>query len=176
MSDRSRSFDGAAVEYERHRPDYPEHALRWAAERLGLGPGARVLDVGAGTGKLTRGLFALGFDVVAVEPGPPMLAQLRVVLPNVDALDGPAEAIPLEDASVDAAMAGQAYHWFDPERAVPELHRVVRPAGGVALFWNWSGPARSASGRARGAARHRTPSARSRTCRARRGFASSTGP
>jgi SAM-dependent methyltransferase len=125
------------VEYERHRPDYPEHALRWAAERLGLGPGARVLDVGAGTGKLTRGLLALGFDVVAVEPGPPMLAQLRALLPEVDALDGPAEAIPLEDASVDAATAGQAYHWFDPARAVPELHRVVRPGGGVALFWNW---------------------------------------
>ncbi len=137
MSDRSRSFDGAAVEYERHRPDYPEQALRWAAERLGLGPGARVLDVGAGTGKLTRGLLALGFDVVAVEPGLPMLAQLRALLPEVDALDGPAEAIPLEDASVDAAVAGQAYHWFDPARAVPELHRVVRPGGGVALFWNW---------------------------------------
>jgi SAM-dependent methyltransferase len=137
VSDRSRSFDGAAAEYERHRPDYPEEAVRWAAERLGLGPGARVVDVGAGTGKLTRGLLALGFDVVAVEPGPPMLAQLRALLPEVDALDGPAEAIPLDDASVDAATAGQAYHWFDPARAVPELHRVVCPGGGVALFWNW---------------------------------------
>ncbi|HUJ91699.1 MAG TPA: class I SAM-dependent methyltransferase [Gaiellaceae bacterium] len=137
MSDRARSFEGAAAEYERHRPDYPEAALRWALERLELGPGARVLDLGAGTGKLARGLVALGLDVVAVEPGAPMLEQLRAVLPQVEALDGAAEAIPLGDASVDGAVAGQAYHWFDAVRAVPELHRVVRPRGGLALFWNW---------------------------------------
>ena len=137
MSDRSRSFDDAAIEYERHRPGYPDDALRWAAERIGLAPGARVLDVGAGTGKLTRGLLGLGYDVVAVEPGPAMLAQLRAVLPEVEALDGAAEAIPLAEASVGAAWAGQAYHWFDTARAVPELHRVVRPGGGVALLWNW---------------------------------------
>ena len=137
MSDRARSFEGAAAEYERHRPDYPEAALRWALERLGLGPGARVLDLGAGTGKLARGLVALGLDVVAVEPGAPMLEQLRAVLPGVEALEGAAEAIPLGDASVDGAVAGQAFHWFDAARAVPELHRVVRPGGGLALFWNW---------------------------------------
>jgi SAM-dependent methyltransferase len=96
-----------------------------------------VLDLGAGTGKVTRGLAGLGYDVVAVEPGPSMLAQLRAVLPDVEALDGAAEAIPLADASVDAAWSGQAYHWFDKTRAVPELHRVVRPGGGVALLWNW---------------------------------------
>ena len=73
MSDRARSFESVAAEYERHRPGYPEEALRWAAEQLGLDPGARVLDIGAGTGKLTRRLVALGFDVVAVEPGAPML-------------------------------------------------------------------------------------------------------
>jgi SAM-dependent methyltransferase len=134
---RSRSFERVAGEYERHRPDYPEEALRWAAERLGVEDGARVLDVGAGTGKLTRGLVALGFDVVAVEPGSPMLEQLRVAVPEAEALEGPAESIPLAEASVDAAFAGQAFHWFDPERALPELHRVIRPSGGLVLLWNW---------------------------------------
>ncbi|HEY1564824.1 MAG TPA: class I SAM-dependent methyltransferase [Gaiellaceae bacterium] len=140
MSDRaarSRSFETVAAAYERHRPDYPEEVLRWAAERIGVEAGARVLDVGAGTGKLTRGLAALGFDVVAVEPGAPMLAQLRRAVPEAEALEGPAEAIPLPDASVDAAFSGQAYHWFDRERAVPELHRALRPGGGLALLWNW---------------------------------------
>ena len=134
---RSRSFETVAAQYERHRPDYPEEALRWAAELLGLAAGARVLDVGAGTGKLTRGLVALGFDVVAVEPGSAMLDQLRLAVPEAEALEGPAESIPLPDASVDAAFAAQAYHWFDRKQALPELHRVIRPGGGVALLWNW---------------------------------------
>jgi SAM-dependent methyltransferase len=137
VSERARSFETVAEEYERHRPDYPAEALHWAVEQFGLEPGARVLDVGAGTGKLTRGLVALGFGVVAVEPGAPMLGQLRAAVPEAEALEGPAEAIPLPDASVDAAFAGQAFHWFDRERAVPELHRVVRAGGGLALLWNW---------------------------------------
>jgi SAM-dependent methyltransferase len=134
---RARSFDDVAAEYERMRPGYPAAAVDWLAGRLGLGPGRRVLDLGAGTGKLTRQLRATGADVVAVEPGPPMLAQLRAALPDVEALVGAAEAIPLPDASVDAATAGQAYHWFDPDRAIPELHRVLRPDGGLGLIWNW---------------------------------------
>jgi SAM-dependent methyltransferase len=137
VSERSRSFDAVAAEYERHRPEYPEAALRWAAQRLGLERGARVLDVGAGTGKLTRGLLALGLDVVALEPGAPMLEQLRAAVPAAEALEGPAESIPLPDRSVDAVFAGQAYHWFDRERALPELHRVLNPGGGLALLWNW---------------------------------------
>jgi len=134
---RSRSFEAVAADYERHRPEYPEEALRWAADQLGLEDGARVLDVGAGTGKLTRGLLALGYEVVAVEPGGPMLDQLRQAVPGAEALEGPAEAIALPNASVDAAFAAQAFHWFDRERAVPELHRVVRPGGGLTLLWNW---------------------------------------
>jgi len=134
---RSRSFESVAAEYERHRPEYPEEALRWAAEQLGLEPGARILDVGAGTGKLTRGLVALGFAVAAVEPGGPMLEQLRLAVPEAEALGGAAESIPLPDESVDAAFAGQAYHWFDREHAVPELHRVISPGGGLVLLWNW---------------------------------------
>jgi SAM-dependent methyltransferase len=134
---RSRSFETVAAEYEQYRPDYPEEALRWAAEQLGLGADARVLDVGAGTGKLTRGLVALGFEAVAVEPGAPMLDQLRRAVPEAEAHEGPAEAIPLPDENVDAAFAGQAFHWFDRARAVPELHRVIRSGGGLALLWNW---------------------------------------
>jgi SAM-dependent methyltransferase len=134
---RSRSFESVAQAYERHRPDYPAEALRWAAAQFELADGARVLDVGAGTGKLTRGLVALGFEVVAVEPGGPMLAQLREAVPKAEAHEAPAEAIPLPDESVDVAFAGQAFHWFDRSRALPELHRVTAPGGGLGLLWNW---------------------------------------
>ncbi len=137
MAKRARSFETVAGEYERWRPEYPEEALRWVAETLDLAAGARVLDVGAGTGKLTRGLAALGFATVAVEPGAAMLDQLRRAVPAAEAHEAPAEAIPLPDASVDAAFTGQAYHWFDRERALAELHRVLRPGGGLALLWNW---------------------------------------
>lgn len=140
MSDRaarSRSFESVAADYERHRPEYPEEALRWAVAQLGLEPGARVLDVGAGTGKLTRGLVALGFEVVAVEPGRAMLEQLRAAVPEAETHEAPAESIPLPDESIDAAFAGQAFHWFDRGLALPELHRVIRAGGGLVLLWNW---------------------------------------
>jgi SAM-dependent methyltransferase len=134
---RSRSFETVAAEYERYRPDYPPEAIAWAADALGLVAGARVLDVGAGTGKLTRVLVAAGFDVVAVEPGAGMLDQLRLAVPEAEPHEAPAESIPLPDASVDAAFAAQAFHWFDRERALPELQRVIRPDGGLVLVWNW---------------------------------------
>jgi SAM-dependent methyltransferase len=95
-----------------------------------------VLDLGAGTGKLTRALVQTGAHVIAVEPGEAMLDELRRVLPDVEALVGGAEAIPLDDASVDAVAVGQAFHWFRHDEAVPELHRVLRPGGAVALIWN----------------------------------------
>jgi SAM-dependent methyltransferase len=93
-----------------------------------------VLDLAAGTGKLTASLGA--YDVVAVEPDPEMLARLRADLPHIDARHGAAEDIPLPDASVDAVLVGQAVHWFDMERALPEIARVLRPGGVLAGLWN----------------------------------------
>ncbi|BCJ78127.1 type 11 methyltransferase [Catellatospora sp. IY07-71] len=127
------SFGAAAVAYAEHRPDYAPDAVRWA---LAAAPGLRVLDLGAGTGKLTGTLAALGADVVAVEPDPAMLAQLRRAVPSVRALAGSAEAIPLPDASVDAVLAGNAMHWFDMAVAGPEIARVLAPGGILAGLWN----------------------------------------
>jgi SAM-dependent methyltransferase len=127
------SFGAAAVAYAEHRPDYALAAVRWALEPA---PGRRVLDLGAGTGKLTGTLVALGADVVAVEPDPAMLAELRRALPAVRALSGGAEAIPLPDASVDAVLAGNAMHWFDMAVAGPEIARVLAPGGILAGLWN----------------------------------------
>jgi len=103
---------------------------------LELAPGPRVLDVGAGTGKLTATLVALGAEVIAVEPDPEMLAELRRALPAVRARPGSAEAIPLPDASVDAVLAGNALHWFDMAVAGPEIARVLAPGGVLAGLWN----------------------------------------
>jgi len=132
----SRSFELVADVYERARPEYPAEAVAWIAEQLDLRPGRTVLDLGAGTGKLTRALVATGARVIAVEPGDAMLAELRRVLPDVEALRGAAEAIPLEDHSVDGVAIGQAFHWFRHDEALPELHRVLRTGGALALVWN----------------------------------------
>jgi SAM-dependent methyltransferase len=127
------SFGAAATAYAEHRPNYAEVAVRWALE---LAPGPRVLDLGAGTGKLTAALVALGAEVIAVEPDPAMLTELRRALPTVCALAGSAEAVPLPDASVDAVLAGHALHWFDMDVAGPEMARVVVPGGILAGLWN----------------------------------------
>lgn len=127
------SFGAAAAAYAEHRPDYALAAVRWALERA---PGARVLDLGAGTGKLTGVLVGLGVEVIAVEPDPAMLTELHRGLPAVRALPGRAEAIPVPDASVDAVLAGHAMHWFDMDVAGPEIARVLAPGGILAGLWN----------------------------------------
>ncbi|MGA7053700.1 MAG: class I SAM-dependent methyltransferase, partial [Mycobacterium sp.] len=131
-NDRSLSFGSAAAAYERGRPSYPPEAIDW------LLPAAaqKVLDLGAGTGKLTTRLVERGLDVVAVDPIPDMLERLRASLPETPALLGTAEDIPLEDNSVDAVLVAQAWHWVDPERAIPEIARVLRPGGRLGLVWN----------------------------------------
>ncbi|MFI7330896.1 class I SAM-dependent methyltransferase [Micromonospora aurantiaca (nom. illeg.)] len=130
------SFGAAAAEYDRFRPRYPEAALRWALDGL---LDAQVVDLGAGTGILTRGLLALTgpvAHVVPVEPDPGMRAQLAAATPGATALADSAEAVPLPDGSADAVLAGQAYHWFDRERAHAEVARVLRPGGTFAPVWN----------------------------------------
>jgi SAM-dependent methyltransferase len=129
----SSSFGAAAFAYAEHRPDYAGAAVRWALEAA---PGRRVLDLGAGTGKLTAGLLDAGAEVTSVEPDPEMLAELRRALPDVRALAGGAEAIPLADGSVDAVVAGNAMHWFDMDVAGPEIARVLAPGGTLAGLWN----------------------------------------
>lgn len=136
MADRrtlSSSFGAAAGAYAEHRPDYARAAVEWTLE---FAPGRRVLDLGAGTGKLTATLLALGVEVVAVEPDTAMLAELSRALPDAPALSGSAEAIPLPDASVDAVLAGNAMHWFDMDVAGPEIARVRAPGGVFAGLWN----------------------------------------
>jgi len=129
-------FASAADAYERGRPGYPEEAVAWIAGRLGLGPGKDVLDLAAGTGKLTRALVPFGARVIAVEPIDEMREHLLRALPDIDVFDGTAEAIPLPDASVDGVTCAQAFHWFRIDEALREIHRVLRPGGGLALVWN----------------------------------------
>ena len=134
---RGSSFGAVAAAYAEYRPDYPADAVRWCAAPLGRDiAGLRVLDLGAGTGKLTAQLAELGADVTAVEPDEAMLAELRRRVPSVRALQGPAEAIPLPDASVDAVLCGQSLHWFDLPRALPEIARVLVPGGPLGALWN----------------------------------------
>lgn len=131
---RARSFGGWAQAYDLARPGYPDAALAWL-----LPPGAqRVLDVGAGTGKLTAALVARGLEVVAVEPDPQMLAVLREHHPGLQAFEATAEELPLSAAEVDCVLAGQAWHWFDHAPARAEFRRVLRPGGWVGLVWNVS--------------------------------------
>lgn len=136
-SSHASSFGAAAAAYAEHRPDYAAAAVRWT---LRAAPGPRVLDLGAGTGKLTATLLdpavVPGAEVVAVEPDPAMLAEMRSGLPDVRALAGSAESIPLPDGSVDAVLAGNALHWFDPAAAGPEIARVLAPGGVLAGLWN----------------------------------------
>jgi SAM-dependent methyltransferase len=132
----SSGFGSGADDYERGRPSYPADAVDWLAGKLGIGPGRRVLDLAAGTGKLTRLLAATGAEVVAVEPVAEMRAKLAATAPGVEAKEGAAESIPLPDASVDAVTVAQAFHWFDAPDALVEIARVLRPGGGLGIVFN----------------------------------------
>jgi SAM-dependent methyltransferase len=130
------SFGAAAAAYAEHRPGYAGAAVRWVLEPVSGRQPLRVLDLAAGTGKLTAALAGLGAEVTAVEPDPAMLAELRRQLPGVRAVEGSAEALPLPDESADAVLCGQAMHWFDLDRALPEIARVLTPGGVLAGLWN----------------------------------------
>ena len=130
--DWAHSFGDVAESYERGRPTYPPDAVRWL---LGEHP-LTVLELGAGTGKLTRVLTELGHDVHATDPDPAMLKVLEREVPGVPTAEASAEDVPLGDGSVDAVIAAQAFHWFDLDRALPEIARVLRPGGRVCLLWN----------------------------------------
>jgi len=132
---RASSFGADARAYAEHRPDYAADAIAWClagAER----PVVDVLDLGAGTGALTAGLVSAGLSVTAIDPDPSMLAELRRRQPGVPAAVGTAETVPLPDDSVDAVLVGTAFHWFDTDRALSEIARVLRPRGVLALLYN----------------------------------------
>ena len=130
--DWAHSFGGVAEAYERGRPSYPTEAVAWM-----LGdPAQVVLELGAGTGKLTGVIAALGHDVHATDPDPAMLAILERQLPGVRTAQASAEEIPLADGSVDVVVAAQDFHWFDLDRALPEIARVLTPGGRICLVWN----------------------------------------
>lgn len=129
-------FGLAADAYERGRPGYPTALVGRLIELLGDHPRPRILDLGAGTGKLTRPLAEQGVRVVAVEPEPAMRDRLSDAVPGARVVGGTAEAIPLPDRSVDGAVVAQAFHWFRPDEALVELHRVLRPRSRLALVWN----------------------------------------
>ena len=123
----------SAAAYERGRPGYPPAAVDYLAARLRLGPGRIVVDLAAGTGKFTRPLLATGAEVIAMEP----VAEMRAVLPaGARAVDGTAEEMPLDTGSVDAVAVAQAFHWFDGDAALAEIHRVLRPGSSLGLLWN----------------------------------------
>ena len=131
-AERAASFARVADAYERARPGYPADAVLWLAGETSCD----VVDLGAGTGKLTRSLAAFGHHVVAVEPLGEMLDQLRAAVPGVTAVLGTAESMPLPDGAVDVVACAQAFHWFDHGPALAEIARVLRPGGRIALVWN----------------------------------------
>jgi SAM-dependent methyltransferase len=129
-------FTAGAAAYVAGRPGYPPQIEEWLRTDLGLGKGKTALDLGAGTGKFSSRLVAVGATVIAVEPVPAMLDELIRQYPEIEVRSGAAKAIPLEDASVDAVVCAQSFHWFATGEALKEVHRVLKPAGAFGLIWN----------------------------------------
>lgn len=129
-------FERAAATYEAGRPDYPAALGDWLTGALGLGPGRRVVDLGAGTGKFVPRLAETGATVVAIEPVAAMRAELARRHPEAEVLEGTAQAMPLPDESVDAVVCAQAFHWFATSEALAEIRRVLKPGGALGLVWN----------------------------------------
>jgi MOSC domain-containing protein YiiM/SAM-dependent methyltransferase len=136
----AKGFAAGADAYERGRPEYSPEAIEALVRELDIGRGKRVLDLAAGTGKLTRQVAPSGAELVAVEPIAEMRAKLEASLPGVEVVEGTAEAIPLPNHSVDAVVVGQAFHWFDGIRAVSEIRRVLKPGGALGLIWQARDP------------------------------------
>lgn len=132
----ARGFEASVDRYERGRPSYPGDAVSFLVRELAIAPDRDVVELGAGTGKLTELIVPTGARIVAVEPVAAMREALERNCPTLTAVDGTAEQIPLPDASADAVVAAQSFHWFDGDRALPEIHRVLRPEGRLGLIWN----------------------------------------
>lgn len=135
--DPARSFDLVADAFDRARPAYPPEAVRWLLDGVGTPPGSmpRVVELGAGTGKLTEGLVASGCAVVAADVSETMLERAGVRAPGADRAVAAAEQLPFRSRSADVVVAGSSFHWFDATRALPECARVLRPGGRLALLW-----------------------------------------
>jgi SAM-dependent methyltransferase len=151
VHEKATAFGAAATVYEQARPGYPAEAVTWLVEALDLGPGRRVLDLAAGTGKLTRDLVRSGAEVIAVEPVAGMRSTLAATAaamagatarargsdgPPVSVVGAVAQSLPVGDGMVDAVTVAQAFHWFATGEALAEIHRVIRPGGGLGLIWN----------------------------------------
>ena len=126
-----------ALEYDELRPEYAPEAIAWVAERCGLGAGSSVVDLAAGTGRLSGLFLQLGVDVIAVEPAANMRAVLEERFPAVRAIVATAESMPFDDEAVDAVVVGNAFHHFGHDAAMAEIYRILRPGGALALFWAW---------------------------------------
>jgi SAM-dependent methyltransferase len=126
-----------ALDYDELRPEYAPEAVAWVAERCGIGPGSRLVDLAAGTGRLSGWFLQLGVDVIAVEPAANMRAVLEERFPTVRALVATAESMPFDDGAVDAVVVGNAFHHFGHDAAMAEIYRILRPGGALAVFWAW---------------------------------------
>lgn len=137
----TRRFTGLADAYARYRPTYPAAAVDFVLARCGLGPGSVLVDIGCGTGISSRLFASRGLRVIGIEPNADMREEARAEPPPMsgtapDYREGQAEATGLEPASADAVLAAQAFHWFEPAKALPEFHRILRPGGWIVLLWN----------------------------------------